>query len=97
MAQEPEGSSLHTQQPATGPCPETVESNPHPPKPISLRSILIPSTPWSSQWSLSFGYKNKTNKSTTKAEIMLKSLPQHIYGGAGGTGGIARTHSQLQH
>jgi hypothetical protein len=31
MAQEPEGSSPHSQQPATGPCPETVESNPHPP------------------------------------------------------------------
>jgi hypothetical protein len=31
MAQEPEGSSPHSQQPATGPCPEPVESNPHPP------------------------------------------------------------------
>jgi hypothetical protein len=30
MAQEPEGSSPHSQ-PATGPCPEPVESNPHPP------------------------------------------------------------------
>jgi hypothetical protein len=30
VAQEPEGSSPHSQQPATGPCPETVESNPHP-------------------------------------------------------------------
>jgi hypothetical protein len=29
VAQEPEGSSPHSQQPATGPCPETVESNPH--------------------------------------------------------------------
>jgi hypothetical protein len=28
VAQEPEGSSP---QPATGPCPEPVESNPHPP------------------------------------------------------------------
>jgi hypothetical protein len=43
VAQEPEGSSLHSQQPATGLCPEPVECNPHPPKPISLRSILIPS------------------------------------------------------
>jgi hypothetical protein len=32
VAQEPEDSSPHSQQPATGPCPETVESNPHPPK-----------------------------------------------------------------
>jgi hypothetical protein len=31
VAQEPEGSSRHSQQPATGPCPEPVESNPHPP------------------------------------------------------------------
>jgi hypothetical protein len=44
VAQEPEGSSPHSQQPATGPCPEPVESNPHPPKPISLRSILTPSS-----------------------------------------------------
>jgi hypothetical protein len=43
VAQEAEGSSPHSQQPATGPCPETVEYNPHP-KPISLRSILIPSS-----------------------------------------------------
>jgi hypothetical protein len=32
VAQEPEGSSPHTQQPATGPCPETVGSNPHTPR-----------------------------------------------------------------
>jgi hypothetical protein len=31
VAQEPEASSPHSQQPATGPCPEPVESNPHPP------------------------------------------------------------------
>jgi hypothetical protein len=31
VAQEPEGSSPHSQQSATGPCPETVESNPHTP------------------------------------------------------------------
>jgi hypothetical protein len=31
VAQEPEGSSPHSQQPAAGPCPEPVESNPHPP------------------------------------------------------------------
>jgi hypothetical protein len=44
MVQEPEGSSPHSQQPATGPYPEPVKSNPHSPKPISLRSILIPSS-----------------------------------------------------
>jgi hypothetical protein len=31
VAQEPEGSSPHSQQPATGPCPEPVKSNPYPP------------------------------------------------------------------
>jgi hypothetical protein len=31
VAQEPEGSSPHSQQLATGPCPEPVESNPHAP------------------------------------------------------------------
>jgi hypothetical protein len=30
VAQEPEGSSPHSQQPATGPYPVPVESNPHP-------------------------------------------------------------------
>jgi hypothetical protein len=44
MAQEPEGSSPHSQQPATGPCPEPVESNPHAPQPISQISIIIPSS-----------------------------------------------------
>jgi hypothetical protein len=40
---EPEGSSPHSQQPANGPHPEPGESTPHP-QPISLRSILIPSS-----------------------------------------------------
>jgi hypothetical protein len=31
VAQESQGSSPHWQQPATGPCPEPVESNPQPP------------------------------------------------------------------
>jgi hypothetical protein len=46
VEQEPEALSPHSQQPATGPCPEPVESNPlpPPPKPVSLRSILIPSS-----------------------------------------------------
>jgi hypothetical protein len=30
VAQEPEGPSPHSQQPATGPYPEPAESNPHP-------------------------------------------------------------------
>jgi hypothetical protein len=51
MAQEPEGSSPHSQQLATGPCPEPVEYNPHPP-PASLPKIhpdpILPPNPWSS-------------------------------------------------
>jgi hypothetical protein len=50
MAQEPEGSSPHSQEPATGPCPETVESNPQPQ--ANLRKIhsdpILPPTTWSS-------------------------------------------------
>jgi hypothetical protein len=44
VAPEPEGSSPHSQQPANDSYPEPVESTPHTPKPISLRSILIPSS-----------------------------------------------------
>jgi hypothetical protein len=43
MAPKPEGLSPHSQQPANGPYPEPDESTP-PPQPISLRSILIPSS-----------------------------------------------------
>jgi hypothetical protein len=42
MAQEPEGSSQHSQQPATGPCPETVEFNPHPRSQSPLYQISCP-------------------------------------------------------
>jgi hypothetical protein len=45
MAPEPEGSSPQSQQLATDPYPEPVESNPPPPpQAISLRSVLIPSS-----------------------------------------------------
>jgi hypothetical protein len=44
MAPEPDGSSPHSQQPATGPYLEPGQSTPHTPKPIFLRSILIPSS-----------------------------------------------------
>jgi hypothetical protein len=44
VAQEPKASLPYSQQPATGPCPEPVESNPHSPKPISLISVLAPSS-----------------------------------------------------
>jgi hypothetical protein len=42
---EPEGSSPHSWEPATGPYPEPGESTPHPTtQPISLRSVVIPSS-----------------------------------------------------
>jgi hypothetical protein len=44
LAPEPEGSPPYLQQPATDPYPEPIESTLHPPKLISLRLILIPSS-----------------------------------------------------
>jgi hypothetical protein len=59
VAPEPEGSSPHSQQPAKGLYPEPGESTPRPPQPISIRSILIPSTPWSFKWSFSFALSHQ--------------------------------------
>jgi hypothetical protein len=58
VAPDPEGSSLHSQQPANGPYPEPGESTPHPPT-NPVRSILIPSAPWSFKWSSSFGLSHQ--------------------------------------
>jgi hypothetical protein len=45
VATEPEGSSAHSREPAIGPYPEPGESPPHPPpQPLSLMTILIPSS-----------------------------------------------------
>jgi hypothetical protein len=38
---KPKSSLLCSQEPASGPYPEPDESNPHPPTPVSLRSILM--------------------------------------------------------
>jgi hypothetical protein len=61
VVQEPEGLSPHSQQPATGSYPEPAESNPHPQ--ASLSNIhsdpILPSTPWSSERSLSFGLSHR--------------------------------------
>jgi hypothetical protein len=51
VVQEPEGSSPHSQQPATGLYPETVESN-RPPAanlPKTHPDPILLSTPWSSE------------------------------------------------
>jgi hypothetical protein len=56
VAPEHEGSSPHTQQPATGPNPKPTESTPHPPVSLSKihSDLILPSTPRSSKSSLSF-------------------------------------------
>jgi hypothetical protein len=63
VAPEPEGSSPHSQQPANGPYPEPGESTQHPPPPTNLPKIhfdpILPSMPWSSKWSLSFGLSHQ--------------------------------------
>jgi hypothetical protein len=61
VAQEPVGSSPHSQEPATGPYPGLAESSPHPQ--ASLPKIhsdpILPPTPWSSEWSVSFELSHK--------------------------------------
>jgi hypothetical protein len=52
VAPEPEGSSPYSHQPATGPYPEPTEPTPYLPKIHS--DLILPSTPWSSEWSISF-------------------------------------------
>jgi hypothetical protein len=49
------------------------------------------------------GYKNHSKSNISEEQFMLvkvkqgKAVPQHTYGGAGGRGGIAPTHSQPRH
>jgi hypothetical protein len=61
VAPEREGSSPHSQQPATGPYPEQGESTSHPPANLpKIRSNSnLSSTPRSSKWSLSFGLSHQ--------------------------------------
>jgi hypothetical protein len=62
VAPEPEGSSPCLQEPVTGPCPEPTGSTQH--TPPDIRKIhsdpIFPSTPWSSEWSLSIGLSHQT-------------------------------------
>jgi hypothetical protein len=69
VAQEPEGSSPHSQQPATGPCPEPVESNPHPQAnlPKIYSDSIFPPTPWSPKWrTIRFHGLRKTTKNLSQ-------------------------------
>jgi hypothetical protein len=82
VAQEPEGSSPHSQQPVTGPCPEPIESNPPPPQ-ANLPKIhsdpIFPPTPWSSNWSLSFelSHQNLVHLSLLSHACHM-SRPSHV-------------------
>jgi hypothetical protein len=56
VAPEQEGSSPHSQQPASGPYPERSECTSYPPTnpPKVHFDSILPSTPWSSKRSFSF-------------------------------------------
>jgi hypothetical protein len=55
---EPKVSLLCSQEPTTGPYPELYASSPHLPKQFSKihSNIILPSTPLSSEWSLTLRY-----------------------------------------
>jgi hypothetical protein len=61
VAPEPEGSSPHSQEPATSPSPEPGESTPYPPTNLPKFHFdpILPSTPWSLKWSFSFGLSHQ--------------------------------------
>jgi hypothetical protein len=58
VAPEPEVSSPHSQQPASDPYPEPVESTPHTPTYLPKVNFdpNFPSMPWSSKWSFPSGF-----------------------------------------
>jgi hypothetical protein len=61
VAPEPAGSSLRLQEPATGHYPEPAGSTLHPSGklPKIHSDPILPSTPWSSKWSLSYGLSHQ--------------------------------------
>jgi hypothetical protein len=76
VAPEPEGSSPHSQQPANGPYPEPGKSTPPPPPAIRPKvhfDPILPSTPWSSNWSLSLelSHQNPVHVSPLSHSILL--------------------------
>jgi hypothetical protein len=79
VAPEPEGSSPHSQQPATSPYPEPVESTPHPPTNLPKVHFypILPSTPWSFKWSFSYGIPSKTLY-TFLPSPMRATCPTHL-------------------
>jgi hypothetical protein len=61
VAPEPKGSSPHSQEPANDPYPKPGESIPTPSSnlPMARFDPILPSTPWSSKWSFSFGLSHQ--------------------------------------
>jgi hypothetical protein len=91
VASQPEGSSPRSQEPATSPYPEQFESCSPPPNLSKIRSdAILPSTPRSSECSLSFGpsHQNRVHFSNlSHACHMLRpshspwfDLPNGIWG-----------------
>jgi hypothetical protein len=80
VAPEPEGSSPHSQQPANGPYPEPDKSTPHP-SPTNLSKVhfdpILPSTPRSSEWSVSFG-RSHQNPLHVSPPPMRATCPAHL-------------------
>jgi hypothetical protein len=79
VALQPEGSSPHSQEPATSPYPEPVESTPHLPAilPMIHSDPIRPSTPRSSEWSPSFGLSHQ-NLVTFLSSPMRDTSPAHF-------------------
>jgi hypothetical protein len=76
---EPDGSSPHSQQPATCPYPEPGGSTPHPP--TSLPKVhfdpILPSVSWSFKWSFPSGFPTKTLY-TFLPSPMRATCPAHL-------------------